>query len=170
MSAYLEAVEASDPAVREAKLAEHARRIREHARLLAQKAYWESFEPTPDFVALFLPGEAFFAAAVQSDPELIEFCAERRIVLAAPTTLIALLKAVAYAWREDSLHRNAAEIATLARRFLTALEEWRVPFDDLGRRLEQVRVAYQDTTKRLNSDLGPLAGRLRDLGGSSEGT
>jgi len=165
LSAYLEAVGASDERLRAARLAEHAAQVKAHVQKLAAKRYWAQFEDAPDFVVLFLPGEAFFAAALDADPSLLEAALGERVLLATPTTLIALLKAAAYGWRQERVAADAAQVATLGRE----LHERLAVFDDqlveLGRGLQRAVLAYNRALGSLESRVLVSARKLGALSG-----
>lgn len=169
LNAYLEALEAPDDNARLSRLQQHAIQVRTHIEKLARKAYWEQFESTPDFVVLFLPGEMFFSAALERDPMLIEFGADKKIILATPTTLIALLRAVCYGWRQEKLAQNAREISQLGRELYKRFADLSLHLGRLGRSLNSSVEAFNKVAGNIESRVLVSARKFRELGAAPLG-
>lgn len=164
LKAYLEAHEAADESGRAAKLKEHASQLKAHITRLGEKAYWNQFDSTPDFVVAFVPGEVFFSAALQQDPELIEYGATRRVIVATPTTMIALLLAVAYGWRQERVARNAEEISQLARTLYDRLRSFAGHLEKVGNHLGLTVKHFNSAVGSLESNVLVSARRFQELG------
>ncbi len=164
LNAYLHAVEASDDAERQRYLLKHAAELRTHLQQLGKKSYWEQLPGSPEFVVLFLPGEDFFSAALQSDPSLIEYGMEQKVIVATPTTLIALLRAAAYGWRQEAVASNAQAISSLGRelhdRLLTLSGHW----SKLGKQLQSAVQSYNQATASLETRVMVSARKFPELG------
>lgn len=162
-SGYLEAMEARDERTRAARLKAHARHLRDHIDSLGAKAYWERFSPAPEFVVCFVPADAFLDAALREDPALQEHAFLRNVVLATPSTLVALLRTVAYTWRQEALAANAAEVHQLGRELYQRLSTLGGHMDKLGRSLSTAVGSYNQTVSSLESRVLVTARRMTDL-------
>jgi DNA recombination protein RmuC len=164
LAAYLEAVEATDESVRSARLDAHARHLREHVDRLAGKAYWTALSPSPEFVVLFIPGEAFLAPALERDPGLLEHAMTRKVHIATPTTLVTMLRTAQYTWQQEALSENARAVFDLGRELHDRIAGLGRNMDRLGRALTNAVTAYNQTVGSLESRVLVSARRLSQLG------
>ncbi|MGB0935464.1 MAG: DNA recombination protein RmuC, partial [Alphaproteobacteria bacterium] len=169
LAAYLEAIEATDDASRLQHFKDHARQVRAHITALSSRAYWDQISKTdsPEFVVLFLPGDTFFSAALEHDPGLIEMGVEKKVILTTPSTLIALLHAVAYGWRQESLAENAREISELGKDLYKRLSDMGGHVSKLGRDLGTAVKSFNSTVGSLERRVLPAARRFKDLESTS---
>ncbi|MGQ9731736.1 MAG: DNA recombination protein RmuC [Candidatus Zipacnadales bacterium] len=169
LDAYMEAIEANDEVQRNAALARHARQVRERIQQLSSKAYWGQFSRTPDFVVLFLPGESFFSAALEQDRELIETGIRSQVLLATPTTLIALLRSVALSWHQEKIIEHAEEIAKVTREFCDRVAVFAGHLMKIRTGLENAAKAYNAAVGSWESRVLPWSRRVAELGGATPG-
>lgn len=164
LDAYLTAAEAPDDAQRQLGLERHAKNVRAHIRMLASKAYWSQFEKSPEFVILFIPGDQFLSAALNEEPDLIEYALSEQIILATPTSFVALLKAVAYGWRQMALADNAKEIRVLAEDLYARLATFVTHMNKVGRQLASSVENYNKAVGSLERSVLPGARKFVELG------
>jgi DNA recombination protein RmuC len=164
LAAYLQAAETDDDALRTVRMDAHARHLREHIDRLAGKAYWAALSPSPEFVILFIPGEAFLAPALEAEPGLLEYAISRKVHIATPTTLVTMLRTAQYAWQQEALSDNARAVFDLGRELYDRLSGLGRHVDRLGRTLTAAVTAYNQTVGSLESRVLVSARRLADLG------
>jgi len=162
-AAYLDAAQEEDVAERDRHLARHARQLRTHIDQLSAKAYWESFDPTPEFVVLFVPGDPFLDAALTADSGLLEYAFGRNVILATPTTLVALLRTIAHTWRQEALSRDAAQIHRLGRELYQRLGTVGSHLDRLGAQLGKAVDSFNQTVSSMETRVGVTARKLSEL-------
>jgi DNA recombination protein RmuC len=164
LAAYLEAAEADDESVREARLAAHARHLRDHVDRLAAKAYWTALSPAPEFVVLFIPGEAFLAPALDHDSALLEYSIAHKVHIATPTTLVTMLRTAQYAWQQEALSENARAVFDLGRELYDRISGLGKHVDGLGKALTNAVASYNKTVGSLEGRVMVSARRLNQLG------
>lgn len=167
LEGYLNAIEASDDDARVSYLKNHARQVKNHLTKLSEKGYWDQFEHSPEFVILFLPGETFFGAALEQDPELIEFGVGKKVIIATPTTLIALLRAVAYGWTSERLSKNAEEISSLGKDLHDRIRTFAQHFSTMGKGIQRTVDSYNKAVGSLEHSVLTKARKFKELSATS---
>jgi DNA recombination protein RmuC len=167
LESYLDGIDTENEPIRLEKFRQHARHVKDHITTLGKKTYWEHFQPTPEFVVLFLPSETIFAIAMEADPSLIEYGAGQGVIIATPTTLIALLRAVAYGWKQESLSRHAQKVSDLGHELYKRISDMSGHWSHVGKALDQAVTAFNQATGSLERNVLTSARRFSELGAAS---
>jgi len=168
LDAYLDAESAETEEKRKLALTRHALSLRTRIQELSRKAYWDQFKTSPEFVVLFIPAEAFFSAALEESPDLVEYAFTQKIVLATPTTLMALLKAVAFGWRQEQLAENARKISEQASKVFDGVNVWLAHYEDVGKNLDRALKSFNNSVGSLERSVLPPVRRMKELGVGSK--
>jgi len=168
ISAYMEAHEAGNDELRKAKIQLHAQQVRRHLNELAKKSYWEQFQPTPEVVVMFIPGEAFYSAALEADPTLLDNAFDQSVIIASPASLMALLKAASYGWRQEAIADNAREISMLGQELHTRLGTMAEHLGRIGKGLSNATGAYNDAVASFETRVLSSARKFKGLGATSQ--
>jgi DNA recombination protein RmuC len=167
LESYLDGIDLESEPLRLEKFRQHARHVKDHITILGKKTYWEHFQPSPEFVVLFLPSETIFAIAMEADPSLIEYGAGLGVIIATPTTLIALLRAVAYGWKQESLSRHAQKVSDLGHELYKRISDMSGHWTHVGKALDQAVTAFNQATGSLERNVLTSARRFSELGAAS---
>jgi len=170
LEAYLDALECETPDQQQQHLVRHAAQVRQHVKMLSSKAYQDQIATTPDFVVMFIPGETFVSAAVEADAELIEYAFERKVLIATPTTLMALVKAIAYGWQQEKMAENAVEVQKVAKELYDRLNTFGSHLDAVGKALSRSVDHYNKAVGSMESRVLPSARKFEAMGVVSKGS
>lgn len=168
LQAYLESIETRDDDVRKLKIAEHARQVRTHLQSLGTKAYWTGYQPGPDFVVMFLPGETIYNAALEGDGSLIEFGVDNKVLMTTPTSLIGLLRVIAFGWRQEALEKNAQQISELGKELYGRIRSFATNFAGVRSNLERAVRSYNDSVGSLERRVLVSARRFQELSAATD--